>query len=956
MEKALPAKRRRAAKGTVLFTVVAVMMVLIVFLMGTLALAATANKRAQRNYQREQTRANAKAAIDATIDAINQSDKAVGGLKEQLSKLDDPTDQIAVNVTGSDGLAVPVVIHYDSAKTVYNKAEEKWVTGAIYRIEATSTMQSTGVATTYNAYLADDSIVSGGTNPGSSGGGGAFVTTGGIGGKNIGTSGYVAGGTEIALGNTRPFKTDGTNDYLIENTTVIQAPFYVNGNLTLSTQSTARFSKLGDYFAIMGNFTTTNDLLFEYDDNLTNWASTQGTDYYQVPCMYVGGTYSKGGTNSSVLGTATTPINLYAGEIQFAKGIELYGNMYMFKPDGTNFISYTDSDTALYTWASKQIKNSAGNVKTEVFGGMYCNSSLTLQVGGKSKNEYVANELRVAKDLTFENIGQAANMSNYYIGTEKTAGALAGKTANAAQKTGDLIVGGTMTIQDGTTVHVAGDLYVKKLVVQGNGMLDVAGNVYYVEAPDLPAGKTAGDYFGQSATQNGYYKEYYTNVDGTGPLTISNCFAKPGCVWYDKSQYHAEYNYKKYSQEYDMSDNPVGAAQESSANGVNDYIEIPNATPNTAYSGTELENKVLEYLGIQDRNATTLATAVIVPKYSYNVKGVQVADIAVAYKTAKGDTIYPQGYDGGSATSTLESKIIKTTATPAYAQSIAAMDSTITRPAVTLDYSDLSTVGTKFKVCDADGTNVTEIEIQDQNDFNNNVKNSGKYIYIDSASKLSGSWELPIFVDAKSPMILEMNNFSMTGKEILIKDTNAVYFFIDNSMSMNNSNIWTTTYKAMLSATVVDNGTTYCRDYSAATPMTVTEVCANEADPYYPNVIVYSADGAKFSASNGGIHTAHFRAQGLDYSYAATGYTPAGKIKYSQYDDAGNNFITEKHANVGLIGQLITKTVTVANNWGMMYVTLPKTPQQQQQNPPPTPGNGQRAVPDRVIPMYYNYY
>ena len=41
--------RLTKVKGTVLFTVVSVMMVLIVFLMGTLALAATANNRANRN-------------------------------------------------------------------------------------------------------------------------------------------------------------------------------------------------------------------------------------------------------------------------------------------------------------------------------------------------------------------------------------------------------------------------------------------------------------------------------------------------------------------------------------------------------------------------------------------------------------------------------------------------------------------------------------------------------------------------------------------------------------------------------------------------------------------------------------------------------------------------------------------------------------------------------------------
>ena len=51
----------RKVKGTVLFTVVCVMMVLIVFLIGTLALAGTASMRASNTYSSTQTQATARA-------------------------------------------------------------------------------------------------------------------------------------------------------------------------------------------------------------------------------------------------------------------------------------------------------------------------------------------------------------------------------------------------------------------------------------------------------------------------------------------------------------------------------------------------------------------------------------------------------------------------------------------------------------------------------------------------------------------------------------------------------------------------------------------------------------------------------------------------------------------------------------------------------------------------------
>ena len=60
----------RKVKGTVLFTVVVVMMVLVVFLMGALALAATANQRAANTYSTAQTQATARAGVDAIISAM----------------------------------------------------------------------------------------------------------------------------------------------------------------------------------------------------------------------------------------------------------------------------------------------------------------------------------------------------------------------------------------------------------------------------------------------------------------------------------------------------------------------------------------------------------------------------------------------------------------------------------------------------------------------------------------------------------------------------------------------------------------------------------------------------------------------------------------------------------------------------------------------------------------------
>ena len=73
-------KHPRRVKGTVLFTVVSVMMVLIVFLTATLALSATANRRAYTNYQQEQTEYTAKAVLEAVTRQI-ESDTTGSGIR-----------------------------------------------------------------------------------------------------------------------------------------------------------------------------------------------------------------------------------------------------------------------------------------------------------------------------------------------------------------------------------------------------------------------------------------------------------------------------------------------------------------------------------------------------------------------------------------------------------------------------------------------------------------------------------------------------------------------------------------------------------------------------------------------------------------------------------------------------------------------------------------------------------
>lgn len=141
MEKTTPKK----LKGTVLFTVVSVMMVLIVFLAGTLALATTASNRAHRNYQTAQAEAVARTVLDSAIKAIEEDAGAKDGLKDKIGKLKGTSNELTMNVTGTDGLSETATVRYMETRRSYSAAQQDWVDSNVYEVSTVVHHGSTGL-------------------------------------------------------------------------------------------------------------------------------------------------------------------------------------------------------------------------------------------------------------------------------------------------------------------------------------------------------------------------------------------------------------------------------------------------------------------------------------------------------------------------------------------------------------------------------------------------------------------------------------------------------------------------------------------------------------------------------------------------------------------------------------------------------------------------------------------
>ncbi|MDD6279164.1 MAG: hypothetical protein PUA81_05170, partial [Oscillospiraceae bacterium] len=112
--------KNRKLKGSVLFTVVSVMSLLIIFLTGTLVLAASANKRAHRTYSTSQAEYTARAAIESFTAAMEHNPDIAGAI-QNLNGTIYPTVELGTTGMGHIGC----YITDDSGNSVYTEDKIK---------------------------------------------------------------------------------------------------------------------------------------------------------------------------------------------------------------------------------------------------------------------------------------------------------------------------------------------------------------------------------------------------------------------------------------------------------------------------------------------------------------------------------------------------------------------------------------------------------------------------------------------------------------------------------------------------------------------------------------------------------------------------------------------------------------------------------------------------------------
>lgn len=414
-------------KGTVLFTVISVMSLLIIFLTSTLVLATSASNRSHKNYASMQTEYTARAAIDSFSEAMAKSD-GVAQMVVNMKKTDKLTPSVEINDSSmgeigyykDDGtwVANQILIEYVDDTYVYNKEKEEWEPQQV--IKVTATAELAGEESTVSAYIRKKS--SDEVPPLSIKG---LQTAGGL--TPDTTQGTYTGA--LALGVTA----SGSQTYQLNNGTNVKTDLtFINGSLTSDGNLNFYAEKSGSGTVIMGDLSIVNPL------NI-NVNYTPSSDFVQkdIPYMYVDGNINV--VSGFKVGSMfySTPYNIFCGSFTTSSNdFNLFGTDLYIMDSGTTSKVGNVGRTMLTAWnnslhqgSETQFDSKGGNIYSkgnlelsaiQIDGDVRCEGNVVIKNGVKINGDLVVGGKLLIEsnptvsDIYCDNIKSSAYGSSAY--------------------------------------------------------------------------------------------------------------------------------------------------------------------------------------------------------------------------------------------------------------------------------------------------------------------------------------------------------------------------------------------------------------------------------------------------------------------------------------------------------------------------------------------------------------
>lgn len=467
--------------GSVLFTVVAVMTLLVVFMAGTMILVSSANHRSHINYSTAQTTVTSRTVAESTLKALTLSPKNVEYENYFFSVNEsNPRIEIPVSLAASDANAAlgtlgdieNVVVTYEGKMNFYSNgstdgllegesAEKGWKERDV--IKVTSSVNLGRSKSSTSIYLVVDPPNG---DPGGGGGGAGFVTTGGA---DFACQTSLYGGSYINLPKRSETEDD---DYDVPSTyrssytmrmvntgTSVEADAVFNGNLALGNANGFIFPAKGKGVTVWGDLMTCENSgsHFKCYVNSANFRDADGKvkalKFNEIPFVYVDGRLcgdTKGGYNFALYdnvdgSTAITdiPLNVFCGSIDTTGDMNAFNfraDVFCMDPDATTYIK-SSVDTVLHSWSASVINKTLSNDANDYVAGNYFSKG-NLKIAGDQRDFIVDGDVRIEGNL---DLSELTNNKKLVVGGDLVVGgSLIGVTKDKLAVTGSIYTDGTI--------------------------------------------------------------------------------------------------------------------------------------------------------------------------------------------------------------------------------------------------------------------------------------------------------------------------------------------------------------------------------------------------------------------------------------------------------------------------------------------------------------------------------
>lgn len=519
-------RRKGKAEGSVLFTVVSVMMVMVVFLMSTLVLTTSANRRTYYTFYQNQAQYTAQGVLDAISNSAYSDPQFHSWVKNiqspgQIGTINvDLGDQTGISLT--HGSAVTAQIERIDENFIWDRESASIQQQGGWKITVTASVGQGRNASEYtmanyifenpdvevdtgqrnNAawdVIQDLTITPGGThtnNPGSISANIAKAmylgaTTNGSVSNNLLCLGPQAYGTRSLPFGRGQYDNQGTVAFTNDSPTVGNGVFI--GNFLCNCKKTFVAQSAGEGVQFWGNVYAQN--MFEMFSDIND--NDIPTEYRYIPYLYVDGNLEFNKDTGQEIGMHGQPVNLYVNQMTNAPQ-NMTGDIYMFDPNADSSYHHSrHTNLAYFIRDNVQKTNSSecGYVGGDIIS---ANNSLTISGNVSSINGDVI-MANPNGTLTI-----SLNMDTIIKGAILSAGNLVINCNNHSLK-----------------VH--GGVYAATGKTQINGVVNGIQNGSLAEICDATA---SADYLYETAFLNAENREEYRYIQNT---STSASFESLGC-------------------------------------------------------------------------------------------------------------------------------------------------------------------------------------------------------------------------------------------------------------------------------------------------------------------------------------------------------------------------------------------------------------------------------------------